>query len=392
MPRHSTFELKDTPLYQKGKDIRMSKAYTNQDFAKPTVLTDDVFPYVTFYYAMHGKTMKFIDPANANKYGNPKQFGYEFYWKQAEIFYKAAKELPFEASPVAAYYCMLNAAKSYLAYKSDTADEFVDEFSLHGICEDTNDTGLDLNSIMIKHKQKGVFPLFARTLDSNFNSVWASGQKSYSLKSLLYNLAFVHRAYLMTYTKRSRKVNELFLPLYAGDMPKYYKENDGKAYLKVQLEKEYFAANAQTIPSHILTTIDQKFHLYGNQGFCLISKDGAKYNGSSISSELRTNNQKYRRYFSYIRGPKRLWYLKRTELHNAQGADVINLSDLTINMAVMHRVSEIARYKPEQLNRLMKSKENWLLHEFIALALDQFIDELAAEITKQDIMSVGQKE
>ena len=85
-------------------------------------------------------------------------------------------------------------------------------------------------------------------------------------------------------------------------------------------------------------------------------------------------------------------YLKRTELHNVQGADVINLSDLTINMAVMHRVSEIARYKPEQLNRLMKSKENWLLHEFIALALDQFIDELAAEITKQDIMSVGQKE
>ena len=55
-------------------------------------------------------------------------------------------------------------------------------------------------------------------------------------------------------------------------------------------------------------------------------------------------------------------------------------------------VSKIARYKPEQLNRLMKSKENWLLHEFIAQALDQFIDELAAEITKQDIMNAGQKE
>ena len=94
----------------------------------------------------------------------------------------------------------------------------------------------------------------------------------------------------------------------------------------------------------------------------------------------------------YIRGSKRLWYLKRTELQNAQGPEVINLSDLTINMAAMHRVSEIARYKPEQLNRLMKSKENWLLHEFIAQALDQFIGELAAEITKQDIMNAGQKE
>lgn len=392
MPRHSIFELKDAPLHQKGKILRMSKAYTNQDFAKPTVLTDDVFPYVTFFYASHGKALKFINQDNATKYGNPNQFGYEFYWKQAEIFYKAAKELPFEASPVAAYYCMLNAAKSYLAYKSTTADDFVDEFSLHGISEDANDTGLDLDSIMVKHKQKGVFPLFARTLDSDFNLIWPNGQKSYSLKSLLYNLAFVHRAYSMTYTTRSKKVDELFSPLYAGDMPKYYQGNDGKAYLRVELEKEYFAANAQTIPSQILTTVNQNFKLYGNLGFCLISKDGARYNSSCISSELRNNNQKYRRYFSYIRGSKRLWYLKRTELQNAQGPEVINLSDLTINMAAMHRVSEIARYKPEQLNRLMKSKENWLLHEFIAQALDQFIDELAAEITKQDIMNAGQKE
>lgn len=86
MPRHSIFELKDAPLHQKGKILRMSKAYTNQDFAKPTVLTDDVFPYVTFFYASHGKALKFINQDNATKYGNPNQFGYEFYWKQAEIF------------------------------------------------------------------------------------------------------------------------------------------------------------------------------------------------------------------------------------------------------------------------------------------------------------------
>ena len=49
MPRHSTFKLKDAPLHQKGKILRMSKTYTNQDFAKPTVLTDDVFPYEQQY-------------------------------------------------------------------------------------------------------------------------------------------------------------------------------------------------------------------------------------------------------------------------------------------------------------------------------------------------------
>lgn len=81
---------------------------------------------------------------------------------------------------------MLNAAKSYLAYKSTTADDFVDEFSIHGISENHTDTGLDLNSIMVKHQQKGVFPLFARTLDYYFTTIWPNGQKSYSLRSLLY--------------------------------------------------------------------------------------------------------------------------------------------------------------------------------------------------------------
>ena len=96
--------------------------------------------------------------------------------------------------------------------------------------------------------------------------------------------------------------------------------------------------------------------------------------------------------FKNVKTDKKLVIAGGSSDTDAQGPEVINLSDLTINMAAMHRVSEIARYKPEQLNRLMKSKENWLLHEFIAQALDQFIDELAAEITKQDIMNAGQKE
>ena len=54
-------------------------------------------------------------------------------------------------------------------------------------------------------------------------------------------------------------------------------------------------------------------------------------------------------------------------------------------------ISEIVRYKPEQLAHLMDSKENWLIHEFISLALDQFIDEIAAEITGHDIMGTSTK-
>ena len=218
MPRHCQFKISDAPLHQKGRMLRMSKAYAGQDFSKQTVLTDDVFTYVTFYYCSHHKPMKFVRAQNVTKYGNANQFGYEFYWNQARIFYDAAKNLPIESAPVAAYYSMLNAAKSYLSYTSASADVFVDQFGLHGLNEDNTDSGEDLSTISIKHKQNGVFPLFASKLNSDFLAKWPI-TTSISLKSLLYNLPFVHRAFSMTYTTRAKKVDELFLPLNAGDAP-----------------------------------------------------------------------------------------------------------------------------------------------------------------------------
>ena len=116
---------------------------------------------------------------------------------------------------------------------------------------------------------------------------------------------------------------------------------------------------------------------------------GAQYHQGSISGELKALNDNMRKHFSYIRGVRRLWYLKKV---NADTSDILNIPEMILNMAAMHRLSEIARYKPEQLNRLMTSRENWLLHEYITLSLDQFIDELACQITHGDIMCVGQKE
>ena len=118
------------------------------------------------------------------------------------------------------------------------------------------------------------------------------------------------------------------------------------------------------------------------------SVNGAKRNQDSLSSEFKNENDELRREFQYIRSSKKLWYLKRTALNHPE---VMNLNSMLIIMAAMHRVSEIVRYKPEQMAHLLNSKENWLLHEFLTLALDQFIDELAAEITGQDIMCTGVK-
>jgi hypothetical protein len=55
----------------------------------------------------------------------------------------------------------------------------------------------------------------------------------------------------------------------------------------------------------------------------------------------------------------------------------------------MHRMSEIARYKPLELNRLLEGRRNWILYEFTRVAQNQFIDEIAAEITGYEISPAG---
>lgn len=55
----------------------------------------------------------------------------------------------------------------------------------------------------------------------------------------------------------------------------------------------------------------------------------------------------------------------------------------------MHRLSEISRYKPIELNRLLNGRRNWIIHEFIRSAPKQFLDEISAEITGQEISPAG---
>ena len=55
----------------------------------------------------------------------------------------------------------------------------------------------------------------------------------------------------------------------------------------------------------------------------------------------------------------------------------------------MHWLSELVRYNPEKFNKIMLTKQNWLLHEFIDNALYQYIDEISCEMTGVDIMTPG---
>lgn len=103
-------------------------------------------------------------------------------------------------------------------------------------------------------------------------------------------------------------------------------------------------------------------------------------------SNLSAYHKKVRKDLHYIRSDSRLWYIKKDIPTNSH---IIKRNSLTLIFAVMHWMSELVRYNPEKFEKYMRSKQNWLLHEFIETALYQFIDEISCEITHQDIMASG---
>lgn len=42
--------------------------------------------------------------------------------------------------------------------------------------------------------------------------------------------------------------------------------------------------------------------------------------------------------------------------------------------------------KHKKILKTKDGKKNWLIHEFLSMALDQFMDEISCEITKEEIM------
>jgi hypothetical protein len=93
--------------------------------------------------------------------------------------------------------------------------------------------------------------------------------------------------------------------------------------------------------------------------------------------ELVDFNRALRKELHFIHGAETLWYLKTAPA----GPRKLQRQLPTLILAAMHRLSEICRYQPLQLESLLAGQKNWLLSEFIQMSPIQFIDEIASEMT-----------
>lgn len=346
------------PLEVNSKNLSLMKAVTNADYNKKTILTNSAWEYVELWL----KRQKEEGESDL------------FYWKQAHNFYNASEYLSLESKPLTAYYCCLNATKALLKMKKG---EEINLVSIHhGISSTRNQwSNTNIQKAEVIFRENGVLFELSRYLGEE------STRQNYSVFNLLYNLPCVHRAFSITYG-----CAELFIPI--RDVKYVVDTGEKKGYIQFLIDERYANGNSlRYVPEQfekINYTNDTRCFMKKKDGFCWDIHENIKLRLNNISryhSEVRKD-------LHYIFGDTRLWYLKKDNQSNPR---ILKRNSLTLIFAIMHWLSELTRYNPEKFEKIMRTKQNWLICEFLNNALYQFIDEISCEITSVDIMTAGHR-
>jgi len=338
-------------LKLKSKPIQLHKAIVQPEFASKTVLVSDPWEYVEMWLKRNCKNNEAL-----------------FYWQQAQEFFNASRLLPLTSSPLTSYYCFLNCVKTLLIVKNIG---FIEQ---HGVSGYTIQNTFSLSGEMVKFKGAGILASLCTYLDE-----YPSQVAEYSLRSIFYNLPYIHRAYTLTFISAA----ELFIPI--SNALFMFDRVRKESWLVADIDKRY--QNQHTInklPNGYKqdTLNPNEWKIRRNKKF----KWDLKKDGETVAmNNLKDYHRKVRKDFYYISGRTRLWYIKRKS--NAQS--IIQRSTLTLTFAAMHRLSELSRYQPLRLSKHLNNQYNWLLSEFIRFAPYQFIDEISSEITGLEFMIPG---
>ena len=337
-----------------NKSCELMKSVNRPKYGSRTILTDSCWEYVALFL----KRQSISGASDAL-----------FYWEQAQSFYLASQELPDNARPLTSYYCILNAAKALLRYKG-VDDSRLKNHGISSVRDDTNKTNIKEACTSIKGA--GVLPELSRYYGHNI----VTGH--YTMAELLYNIPCVHRAYCITFSKP-----EIFVPI---NKPVFVKKDNSKeAWIKFEVSGRYANAKAlKNLPSKFERDlgVDDKYVIRMKKRFNWDIHKPIE----ERKKALNKYHEKTRGYLFYIFGETKLWYIKKEVSGND---NLANMPSTVLIFAVFHWISELVRYNPKLFSKYMKSKQNWLLHEFINNALDQFVDEAGCEITGEDIMCTG---
>ena len=336
------------PLKLNGREVAPRKAIMSPAFGAKTVLSNSPWTYVALWLKREKKTTA------------------QFYWEQAHQFYGASAGLPLQSAPLLLYYTYMNAAKALLSAKNTP---FIEGHGVGARNIRGPNSRVTLSNEGLRIKTNGIVPALAAYFSETETT------REYTMKELLFNSTFIHRTYCLTYPSQQ----EMFVPLKSC---KYVVDTDRSvAYLEGQLASDIVRAEIRnSLPSSFawvdfgerrLRSVDE---IQWSDEHTATSTEAAAL--SALHSALRYD-------LHYINGAQPLWYVKLM----TNGPRRIRRRGPTITLCAMHRLSEICRYKPSQLSSLLDGQQNWLLNEFVAMSPEQYVDELACEITNQQFLT-----
>lgn len=346
------------PLEINSKAVHIMKSVTAANYSGKTVLTNSSWEYVELWL---------------KRQSSEKSKRALFYWLQAKNFYMASEVLPIESRPLTSYYCCLNAAKALLAIKGPDTIDF-DNLS-HGISSDRKQwaNSNDIKKAEVIFNGSGV--LFELSRYFNEEAI----KKKYSVYDLMYNIPCIHRAFSITYG-----CCELFIPV--KDVCFIIDTSIKKGWVQFQIDGRY--ANGRSLK--YVPKSYEKVKYKDSNGYLMRKKQRFNWDiHEKIDVRLQALSKYHgsiRKDLLYIQGDARLWYIKKDIKTNSH---ILNRNSITLIFAVFHWLSELVRYNPEKFESLMKTKQNWLIHEFVDKSLNQYIDEISCEITENDIMTTG---
>lgn len=283
------------------------------------------------------------------------------YWQQANEFHKVSAGLSLRSAPLLHYYSFMNAAKALLAAKGIHFDPN------HGVSEwNRQSTNRRFEHVGVKIKTNGVLPALAGYYQES------ETRKTYTLRELLSNLPFVHRTYCLTFKTQG----EMFIPLVE---PYYRLDSSGKLFFTAKLSGAFASRHTFRRLPPTFTRDESVAEMAIRSAADIPITSPSKPNSLDLAS-LDGFHRNLRRDLFYIHGVQTLWYVKSADARR------IERQTPTLVLAAMHRLSEICRYKPLELDAYLAGRRNWLISEFINMSAEQFIDEMASEITGHQIM------
>lgn len=322
----------------------MHKAIKNPDFESESVLSNDPWLFVELWLKRQKKSDALA------------------YWLQARRFAEASALLGVEAAPLTLYYAFLNATKALLLVRGSTHG------NTHGVSgERPEKAKASLANEIVTFQSGGVLPGLSGYLGESTIS------QRFTLKDLFWNIPFIHRAFRHTFTSKS----ELFVPIENATYVKSHTTSE--SWFQAEIVPRYTDGRIlRHLPSSFeYFTEENKTYVRRKKRFRWISGKANKQTKAQAISRLTNYHSSTRRVIVPISGNRDLWYLKKSFADNPPA----ERHQLSVMFAAMHRLSELARYDPNGLDRHLCGSANWLISEFIEHSSGQFIDQIATEIT-----------